>query len=516
MTRGLDGLRLIAGESTRVNGLLRGPVPIPLFDTIFADPGDAAREMYMKFALEVPGKKVQVLRAPLSVLDEKLPEILRFAKCGTLYFYPTVIDAANRFLGSRCLWAQLRKNLHSKIENSILECPYRPNYVIEDADRAYCFWIMDRFVDESWVVDTKNKILTELIGGEMPDARWSSGRSPVPIAECKVADLGGSPLSPDSIRRPLRRATASVTLQDLIVPMSDLRKKQLQKPLWAIEEILPEGLCVLAGRPKFGKSFLALQMALSVSTGTPFLRQFKTTKGQVLYVILEDSEWGVQDREKAMSIGEETADLHLAFSWPRMDAGGLGMLEQWLDANSERRLVILDTWALVEPEKSSRNAYQQDYAATAQMHSLAKKHHVAILLITHFRQPQRGNGSEDFMDCVMGTTGIIAAPDLVMGLRKKDEKAKDAVLMGRGRMGQFNDLSLRQEKGGAWALEGAPVGEKKERPNAILEILAAATEPMRPAEVAEALGKPVDSVRQQLWRLANEKRCIRKNGWFSK
>lgn len=36
---------------------------------------------------------------------------------------------------------------------------------------------------------------------------------------------------------------------------------------WAVPGILPEGVCILAGKPKVGKSWLALDLALSVGAG---------------------------------------------------------------------------------------------------------------------------------------------------------------------------------------------------------------------------------------------------------
>jgi RecA-family ATPase len=46
-----------------------------------------------------------------------------------------------------------------------------------------------------------------------------------------------------------------------------LLARQLPPIQWAIPEILPEGLTLLAGKPKLGKSWLALAMALAVASG---------------------------------------------------------------------------------------------------------------------------------------------------------------------------------------------------------------------------------------------------------
>ena len=56
------------------------------------------------------------------------------------------------------------------------------------------------------------------------------------------------------------------------------------KPVrYIVKNLLPQGLTILAGAPKTGKSFLALELCLSVSKGEK-LWDFKTTKGTVLYL----------------------------------------------------------------------------------------------------------------------------------------------------------------------------------------------------------------------------------------
>jgi RecA-family ATPase len=54
---------------------------------------------------------------------------------------------------------------------------------------------------------------------------------------------------------------------------------------------LPEGLAILAGRPKFGKSFLSLQLAIAVATGEGKKFGLSAVEaGDVLDCSLEDSE----------------------------------------------------------------------------------------------------------------------------------------------------------------------------------------------------------------------------------
>ena len=57
---------------------------------------------------------------------------------------------------------------------------------------------------------------------------------------------------------------------------------------FVISHLLPQGLHVLAGAPKVGKSWLSLWLCLQVAKGEP-VWEFPTTQGDVLYLCLEDS-----------------------------------------------------------------------------------------------------------------------------------------------------------------------------------------------------------------------------------
>ena len=68
------------------------------------------------------------------------------------------------------------------------------------------------------------------------------------------------------------------------------------KPIeFVIDELVAQGLYILAGAPKVGKSWLALDMCLSIAKGESVLGQ-KTLQGTALYLCLEDSYVRIQNR----------------------------------------------------------------------------------------------------------------------------------------------------------------------------------------------------------------------------
>ena len=67
----------------------------------------------------------------------------------------------------------------------------------------------------------------------------------------------------------------------LFLPISEIK---LQPPEWLIEGVIEANtLCGLVGASYSGKSFLALDMALSIASGLPF-HEATTAQGSVLFI----------------------------------------------------------------------------------------------------------------------------------------------------------------------------------------------------------------------------------------
>lgn len=74
---------------------------------------------------------------------------------------------------------------------------------------------------------------------------------------------------------------------------------QLANPKWLIRNILPEmGLSLLFGPPGEGKSFVALDWALSISAGIPWLGEYPVQQGHVIYIAAEGGQ-GIKKRVAA-------------------------------------------------------------------------------------------------------------------------------------------------------------------------------------------------------------------------
>ncbi len=75
-----------------------------------------------------------------------------------------------------------------------------------------------------------------------------------------------------------------------------LLAQTLPEPRWSVPNFLPEGVTLLAGKSKMGKSCLTLQLALDIARGETTLGHIPTCQGEVLFLGLEDSERRITDR----------------------------------------------------------------------------------------------------------------------------------------------------------------------------------------------------------------------------
>lgn len=274
---------------------------------------------------------------------------------------------------------------------------------------------------------------------------------------------------------------------------------------WAIPDILPEGLTCLAGKPKAGKSYLAMQMALAVSNGdgAPFgLPDME--QGEVLYLALEDGPRRLQARMRRMLLGPKPEGLHFTTSWPLIGKGGVEAMADWVKARSKPPLIILDTLRTIKaPTTGRRSAYDEDAASVAPLHELTKAHPGLALVVIHHTRKQE---SADEFDLISGTHGLSGVFDTLAVLSV--DSLGSGTLSAQGRdLEHYRKALERDQRTGGWIVKGEPVeraktGERQE----LLEILTGATAPLALANLAKAVGKQSDTTRRLLEGLIAEGR----------
>jgi len=287
---------------------------------------------------------------------------------------------------------------------------------------------------------------------------------------------------------------------------ADLLSMDLPEPRWVVEGIVPEGLTLLAGKPKVGKSWLCLQLALSVAGVDAGLGGTAPNAGGVLYLALEDSNRRLRYRLAALLVDKSPpAALHLATEWPRLPAGGLDRLQSFLREHPETRLFVIDTLARVRATSNGRkSAYEIDYGDLSGLQSLAAEHPGLGVLVVHH---QRKNlADDDPLDLVSGTTGLTACADTVILMsRGRGTDSFDARMLLTGRDVEGREFALKRETGSPrWCVLGdASALALSEQQQKIVAFLRKLGEPAGPKAIADATCVPHGSVKHLVGKLVD-------------
>lgn len=289
-----------------------------------------------------------------------------------------------------------------------------------------------------------------------------------------------------------------------VVDAATLLEREFSPVEWTVEGVLPRGCWVLAGKPKTGKSWFALELLLAVAAGRPFLGK-RTECGEVLYLALEDNDRRMQGRLKQLGAArlapEALGRFKYQTAWPGSDEC-FKQLKAYLRDNPAVRVVAVDTLAKVKKEAGrTGTAYDQDYSALGPFHAIATEFGISVLLVTHLRKTQ----STDAFDDISGSAAILGAVDGAMVLAR--EVGKRLSLRVRGRDLE-DDVELVLQRAASGQFEALGQAEVVARTDLQLEVLRhlefVGSDGATATEVHKALGSAkFDSVSKCLTRLAN-------------
>ena len=283
-----------------------------------------------------------------------------------------------------------------------------------------------------------------------------------------------------------------------VISAAELQIKQFAPVRWVVPDLIPQGLTILAGAPKLGKSWLVLDIALAVAQGGPTLGDRQCPEGRVLYCALEDGERRLQERMAKICPDDRwPANLGFTTEMPNLAEGGIEFLRDWAAKAEKPSLIIVDTFAKVRPtKKRDETQYDADYGAAGMLKRLADEIGVGVIMVHHTRKL----GADDPFDTVSGTNGLTGAADTILVLKRE---GGGATLYGRGRDIEEAELALRFERAFCrWRLLGAAdeVRASPER-RAVLDALRCSGAPMTIADVAAATGHPGEATKKLLFRM---------------
>ncbi|PLW72578.1 AAA family ATPase [Streptomyces sp. SCUT-3] len=278
---------------------------------------------------------------------------------------------------------------------------------------------------------------------------------------------------------------------------------EFPEPRWAVPGIICEGVNLLAGPPKVGKSWMSLGLGLSVAAGENAFDTQPVERGPVLYLALEDTPRRLQSRMGKLLGGRPAPkELTLATQCPPLPQGGTEAIANWLDRNPDARMVVIDVFAKMRgPSLPGASAYDADYAAVGRAKRLADHYGVAVVLVHHVRKA----GSDDFLTEVSGTNGLAGAADATLVLKRGRGQA-DGVLHVTGRDVDEAEYALSfQAASGAWCLLDGPVAEHTIGDTRATILRYVKAHPgVRPKDLSEATGIEISLARKTCARMADD------------
>lgn len=219
------------------------------------------------------------------------------------------------------------------------------------------------------------------------------------------------------------------TLMDLKLPPTK----------FCVETLLPQGVSMLGGAPKIGKSWMVLDLCIRIAKGDS-IWNLPTKQGTTLYLCLEDPLRRVQERLNMLT-DDVPPNAYFAIAAGTLADGLCEQIRKFVAEHPDTVLVAIDTFQIVRTGGVD-TSYANDYGEVRQMTQLA-----------------------DELNKLSGTTGISGAVDAVFVLDKSKRNAQGATLICTGRDIEYREMELKLAKETcAWEM----VSDSLENPQLIL------------------------------------------------
>lgn len=189
-----------------------------------------------------------------------------------------------------------------------------------------------------------------------------------------------------------------------VIDSETLLDTRLAPTKFCVDTLLPEGLCILGGAPKIGKSWMVLDLCVRIAKGED-IWNLHTHKGSVLYLCLEDSHQRIKNRLNIIT-DEGSCDLYFATESKTMADGLCDQIREFYREHPDTVLVAIDTFQLIR-DCMADASYAGDYQDMQVLKHLLEELHITILLVHHLRKL----GDSDPLNKISGTTGLVGAAD---------------------------------------------------------------------------------------------------------
>lgn len=221
-----------------------------------------------------------------------------------------------------------------------------------------------------------------------------------------------------------------------------------EKQFW-VENLIPQkSICVISGYPESGKSWLLLELARSVASGTLFLERFQTQQGSVLLV---DEETGFQEMQRRMQLLSFDPNLPIYFlSQENLKVDNEENLEFLLNKVRENgiRLIIFDPFSTIHSKRENEAQEMQRVMECLQKFVLEG----TTVIFAHHHRKEWGWFKSTPSQSLRGSSLLFGRVDSHIAIERKEESSKINLIvthekLRNGKKIQPFQVSLEEENG---------------------------------------------------------------------
>lgn len=268
------------------------------------------------------------------------------------------------------------------------------------------------------------------------------------------------------------------------IEATELMKMQFKPLRWFASGLLHEGMVLFGGKSKRGKSWIMMNLSISIATGGPAFGYYEVpTPSKVLYCALEDGPRRTQRRLRMIEPNADLSKIKFAFRMPPLEQGGIDYIARHIKEGFE--VIIVDVLAHIETAgKNGMKDYLEVYRTFAPLQQLRANHAFAIVMVTHLRKAE----SEDVFDNLHGSVAYQGAQDALWVLDRKHTE-QNALLHIRDKDAEDKITELQFDGSSIWSFvgEGEEHAATKEE-DRVIKFLIEENEPQSIKDIMQGLG----------------------------
>ncbi len=245
-------------------------------------------------------------------------------------------------------------------------------------------------------------------------------------------------------------ATLNGQIMSGITPIwyKQLAKEDIPPPTWVVDKMVPaESITIISAPPAQYKTWLALDIAISVALGNAVFGHFETKQTNVLIVDEESGRGRLRKRLQMLGVTEETPIAVASCERFKLDEESAESTTEFCLANSIG-LVVFDS--LTRMHNADENSAKDMSVVMANFKRLTR-YGIAVIVIHHNRKPgQFGSGGANEM---RGSGDILAASDVQISVKRKSGSSVITVSQNKNRdapdLAPF-DLEVASDENKLW------------------------------------------------------------------